>query len=207
MRVDDWCGRRGVVTDAFEVIGFSLLTALLARLRIPLPFTPVPITGQTLGVLLAGATLGARRGFLSQVLYILAGAAGLHVFAGGSLAGPTAGYLWSFPLAALLVGWLVDRGAARRTSSLTAALVLADSCIMASGVLWLSTFVRITIRQALGLGFMPFWEGEVLKIVMVALLLPLTFRSTPLDRLPRQASRPADRLRGTNSRLPVFTDR
>ena len=83
MRVDDWCGRRGVVTDAFEVIGFSLLTALLARLRIPLPFTPVPITGQTLGVLLAGATLGARRGFLSQVLYILAGAAGLHVFAGG----------------------------------------------------------------------------------------------------------------------------
>jgi len=207
VRVDDWCGRRGVVTDAFEVIGFSLLTALLARLRIPLPFTPVPITGQTLGVLLAGATLGARRGFLSQVLYILAGAAGLHVFAGGSLAGPTAGYLWSFPLAALLVGWLVDRGAARRTSSLTAALVLADSCIMASGVLWLSTFVRITIRQALGLGFMPFWEGEVLKIVMVALLLPLTFRSTPLDRLPRQASRPADRLRGTNSRLPVFTDR
>ena len=189
------------------MIGFSLLTALLARLRIPLPFTPVPITGQTLGVLLAGATLGARRGFLSQVLYILAGAAGLHVFAGGSLAGPTAGYLWSFPLAALLVGWLVDRGAARRTSSLTAALVLADSCIMASGVLWLSTFVRITIRQALGLGFMPFWEGEVLKIVMVALLLPLTFRSTPLDRLPRQASRPADRLRGTNSRLPVFTDR
>jgi biotin transport system substrate-specific component len=207
VRVDDWCGRRGVVTDAFEVIGFSLVTALLARLRIPLPFTPVPITGQTLGVLLAGATLGARRGFLSQVLYILAGAAGLHVFAGGSLAGPTAGYLWSFPLAALLVGWLVDRGAARRTSSLTAALVLADSCIMASGVLWLSTFVRITIRQALGLGFMPFWEGEVLKIVMVALLLPLTFRSTPLDRLPRQASRPADRLRGTNSRLPVFTDR
>jgi len=207
VRVDDWCGRRGVVTDAFEVIGFSLLTALLARLRIPLPFTPVPITGQTLGVLLAGATLGARRGFLSQVLYISAGAAGLHVFAGGSLAGPTAGYLWSFPLAALLVGWLVDRGAARRTSSLTAALVLADSCIMASGVLWLSTFVRITIRQALGLGFMPFWEGEVLKIVMVALLLPLTFRSTPLDRLPRQASRPADRLRGTNSRLPVSTDR
>lgn len=86
--VDDWCGRRGVVVDALEVVGFSLLTALLARFRIPLPFTPVPITGQTLGVLLAGAALGARRGFLSQVLYILTGAAGLHVFAGGVAGGP-----------------------------------------------------------------------------------------------------------------------
>lgn len=177
--VDDWCGRRGVVVDALEVVGFSLLTALLARFRIPLPFTPVPITGQTLGVLLAGAALGARRGFLSQVLYILTGAAGLHVFAGGSLAGPTAGYLWSFPLAALLAGWLVDHGAARRALSLTAALVLADSCIMASGVLWLSTFTRVPVRYALVLGFMPFWEGEVLKIVAVALLLPSTFRPRP----------------------------
>ena len=165
--------------DALEVIGLSLLTALLARLRIPLPFTPVPITGQTLGVLLAGAALGARRGFLSQVLYILAGAAGLHVFAGGSLVGPTAGYLWSFPLAALLSGWLVDHGAARRISSLTGTLLLADSCIMASGVLWLSDFARVPVREALGLGFIPFWEGEALKIAVVALLLPSTFRPTP----------------------------
>lgn len=174
--VDDWCERRGVVIDALEVIGFSLLTALLAQLRIPLPFTPVPITGQTLGVLLAGAALGARRGFLSEVVYILTGAAGLHAFAGGSLVGPTAGYLWGFPLAALLTGWLADHGVARRILSLTAALVLADSCIMACGVLWLSRFARISIHEALILGFVPFWAGEVLKIAVVALLLPSTFR-------------------------------
>lgn len=174
--IDDWCGRRGIVTDALEVAGFSLLTALLAQVRIPLPFTPVPITGQTLGVLLAGAALGARRGFLSQVVYVLAGAAGLPVFAGGAPLGPTAGYLVSFPVAALLAGWLVDRGAARWTLSLAATLLAADGCILVTGVLWLSFFLRISVREALVLGFVPFWAGEILKVALVALLLPSTFR-------------------------------
>ena len=76
--VDNWSGRRSAALDLLEIVGFSLLTALLAQIRLPLPFTPVPVTGQTLGVLLAGAILGARRGFLSQTLYLALGAAGLH---------------------------------------------------------------------------------------------------------------------------------
>jgi biotin transport system substrate-specific component len=180
--VDSWCARRSIGTEALQVVGFSLLTAVLAQVRIPLPFTPVPITGQTLGVLLAGVALGARRGFLSQTLYIVMGAAGLPVFAGGgSLVGPTAGYLWSFPLAALLAGWVVDRGAARRTVSLASALLLADACIMASGVLWLSRFARVSVSEAVFLGFVPFWAAEILKIALIALLLPSTFRP---DRRP-----------------------
>jgi biotin transport system substrate-specific component len=113
---------------------------------------------------------------LSEVLYILTGAAGLHTFAGGLLVGPTAGYLWGFPLAALLAGWLVDHGAARRILSLTATLVLADSCIMACGVLWLSRLARISSHEALIPGFVPFWAGDVLKIAVLALLLSSTFR-------------------------------
>ena len=174
--IDDWCGRRGAMMDGLEVLGFSLLTALLAQVRIPLPYTPVPMTGQTLGVLLAGAALGARRGGLSQVVYVLAGAAGLPVFAEGTLLGPTAGYLVGFPVAALLAGWLVDRGAARRTLSLAATLLLADGCILVGGIIWLSVFLKVSVREALVLGFAPFWEGEILKIALVALLLPSTFR-------------------------------
>jgi len=108
--------------DALWTIGFSLLTALLAQIKIPLPYTTVPLTGQTFSVLLSGAVLGSRRGFLSQALYLAEGAAGLPVFAGGTgtfahLLGDTGGYLWSYPLAAALVGWLVERGAGRKTWS------------------------------------------------------------------------------------------
>src|SRR5579864_2125911 len=97
--VDNW-SRSSAALDPMWIAGFSLLTAVLAQIRIPLPFTPVPLTGQTFAVLLAGAALGSRRGFLSQALYLAEGAAGLPVFAGavGSLAhlfGPTGGYLWS----------------------------------------------------------------------------------------------------------------
>lgn len=175
--MDNWSGRRTSTLDVLEVLGFALLTAVLAHVRIPLPFTPVPITGQTFGVLLAGATLGARRGFLSQCVYLAAGAAGLNFFfAHGSLLGPTAGYLWSFPLAAGLAGWLVERGAARNKLSLAASLAAADACILAGGALWLRALLGISLGKALVLGLAPFWAGDLLKISLVALALPVILK-------------------------------
>jgi biotin transport system substrate-specific component len=173
--VDNWSRRRSAGLDLLEIVGFSLLTAVLAQIRVPLPFTPVPVTGQTLAVLLAGAVLGARRGFLSQALYLVFGAAGLHL-AGGSLVGPTAGYLWAFPVAALIVGWLAEGGAARRSWTLVPVLVAANVLILAGGALWLSLSLKVTIRQAIILGVVPFWPGDVLKIGLVAWLVPSLLR-------------------------------
>ncbi|HUI44092.1 MAG TPA: biotin transporter BioY [Terriglobia bacterium] len=181
--IDNWSGKRSALLDLLEIAGFTLVTALLAQVRIPLPFTPVPITGETLGVLLAGVVLGARRAFLSQVLYLAAGAAGLYVFAGGTLTGPTAGYLWCFPLAAVVTGWLVERGAARRSLTLAGALLLADACILAGGTLWLRSFLGVSLGRALRLGAAPFWVGDLFKIALVAaLMVPALKKSRRLSR-------------------------
>src|SRR5437867_606745 len=107
--------RAGALRDITLIVGASVVTALAAQVAISLPWTPVPITGQTFAVLLTGAVLGARRGFLAQALYLLEGALGLPVFAGGAaglakLLGPTGGYLVAFPFAAALVGALCERG-------------------------------------------------------------------------------------------------
>src|SRR5260370_37347565 len=114
---------RNETLDMFWVVGFALLTAALAQIKFKFPFTPVPLTGQTFAVLLSGAVLGSRRGFSSQALYLAAGAMGLPGFAGGGfsfayLLGPTGGYLWSYPLAPALMGWLVGRGATREARRL-----------------------------------------------------------------------------------------
>ncbi len=175
--IDNLYEERSVARDALWVIGFSLLTALLAQLEFRLPFTPVPLTGQTLAVLLSGAVLGSRRGFLSQALYLAEGAAGLPFFAGGAasfvhLVGPTGGYLWSYPLAAGLIGWLVELGAGRSAWRLALSLLLSDAVILVSGGVWLHAFFRIPYRQAWLLGFFPFLIGDVLKVVLVGLSLP-----------------------------------
>ena len=177
--IDNLAHRNTRLLDALWVAGVALLTALLAQVRIPLPFTPVPLTGQTLAVLLAGAALGSRRAFLSQALYLAAGAAGLPVFAGGGtgayLLGPTGGYLWSFPLAAALLGWLVERGAGRRVWTLALSLVLSDALVLTAGVLWLRGVFGVTSRQAWLQGFYPFIAGELLKVGLVTATL-LSFR-------------------------------
>lgn len=175
--VDNFGEHRSATRDALWVVGFSLLTGLMAQLEVRLPFTPVPLTCQTFAVLLAGAVLGWRRGFLSQALYLAEGAAGLPVFAGGGasflhLAGPTGGYLWSFPIAAGLLGWLVERGASRKTWQLAMALALSDTLILVSGATWLHSFFGIPLRQTWWLGFYPFVIGDILKIVLVGVSLP-----------------------------------
>ena len=159
------------------VVGFSLLTALMAQVDIRLPFTPVPLTEQTFAVLLSGAVLGSRRAFASQTLYLASGAAGLPVFAGGGatflhLLGPTGGYLWSFPLAAALTGWLVERGASRGAWKLTLTLFLSDALILASGVAWLHVLHGVAACQAWAYGFYPFIAGDILKVSLVGVSLP-----------------------------------
>jgi biotin transport system substrate-specific component len=162
--------------DAALVLAGSLLIALSAQVAIFLPFSPVPVTGQTLAVLLVGALLGSRRGSLAVLTYVLQGLAGLPVFAGGAfglarLLGPTGGYLVGFVAAAFLVGLLAERGWDRRVSTTAAAMTLGNLVIYATGALWLAAFVG-GLDQALAMGVAPFIPGDLLKIGAAALLLP-----------------------------------
>jgi biotin transport system substrate-specific component len=167
---------RSLATDAVLIVGASLLVAASARVAIPLPWTPVPVTGQTFAVLLTGMLLGWRRGALALALYLLEGAAGLPVFAGGAggaarLIGPTGGYLWSYPLAAALVGWLAERGWDRRPHGAAFAMGIGSAFILLSGGLWLSVFVG-DVAAGFGKGLLSFLPVEMVKVALAAALLP-----------------------------------
>lgn len=172
--------RHALLYDLALVLAGSLLIALAAQVAIKLPFSPVPITGQTLAVLLVAALLGSRRGAAAVLTYIAQGALGLPVFAGGAaglarLAGPTGGYLAGFVVAAFLVGLLAERGWDRRPATTVAAMALGNVAIYALGVLWLARFVG-GLDQAVQLGVLPFIPGDVLKIALAAVLLPAGWR-------------------------------
>jgi biotin transport system substrate-specific component len=182
--IDHVAPSRAAAFDLLSIVGFALLTALLAKLRIDLPFTPVPLTGQTFAVLLAGAVLGWRRGFSSQALYLALGVMGLPVFASGlpgpfAMVGPTAGYLWSFPIAAGLLGWLVERGASRSTWTLAPALLAADLLILACGTGWLSIVSGQPIAVVLQWGVIPFIVSNVVKVAAVGLTMPRLLKNSP----------------------------
>jgi biotin transport system substrate-specific component len=171
--------RQALLYDATLILAGSLLIGLSARLAIRLPFSPVPITGQTLAVLLAGALLGSRRGALSVLAYLGEGVAGLPVFAGGAggiahLAGPTGGYLAGFVLAALVVGWLAERGWDRHPGTTALAMLLGSAAIYVPGLPWLAAFVGG--ERALVLGLYPFLAGDLLKLALAAALLPIGWK-------------------------------
>jgi len=171
--------------DALLVVLGSVLVALSAQVVVPLPWTPVPITGQTFGVLFVGALLGSRRGALAMVAYLLEGAAGLPVFAGGGatlawLAGPTAGYLWSYPLAAWLTGRLAERGWDRRFATAVLALAAGNAVIYAVGLPWLAFYVGI--ERVLVAGFFPFLPGAAVKIAVAAAALTGAWRLVGRER-------------------------
>lgn len=157
-------------------LGFSLLTALAAQVQIPLPWTPVPITGQTFAVLLTGALLGSRLGLLAMIAYLVEGASGLPFFRGGNggvhylLFSPTAGYLLSYPVAAFVTGWLAERGWDRHFLTATAAMALGSIIILFSGWMWLARFMSTT--TAWQQGVQPFLLGDVVKITLASLALP-----------------------------------
>lgn len=147
----------------------SLLLALLARLSIPVPFSPVPITGQTFGILFLGAVLGSRIGILSVIMYIFEGSIGLPVFAGGTmgfmyLLGPTGGYLIGFLPAVYLVGYLSERGWINSFTSAFLTMIIGTSVIFIFGISWLS--VTAGFGTALLIGLYPYIPGAAIKIIL-----------------------------------------
>jgi biotin transport system substrate-specific component len=169
-----------LLKDALLIIGFNVLMILSARASVPLWFTPVPITLQTLAVMLTAATLGSRRGALAMLLYLAEGASGLPVFAAGGgwaylVAAPTAGYLWSYPIAAFVVGWLCERGLDRSFLTAFFAMLPGTIIIYALGVSWLALLLHIGLYKAFVLGMLPFIPGDLIKMVFAALLLPVAW--------------------------------
>jgi biotin transport system substrate-specific component len=163
------------------VVAFASLTALLAQVRIPLGFTPVPVTGQTFAVLLAGASLGARLGASSQLLYLAAGAVGFPVFTGGGsgfeyFTGATAGYLVGFVLAAALVGRLAERGQDRKVNTAITAFLAGSAVVYACGALGLMVTADMDLTTAIAQGVTPFVFGDLLKAVAAGLALPLAWK-------------------------------
>lgn len=166
--------------DLLLVLTGSLFLALLAQVEIPLPFTPVPITGQTFGVLLLGAALGSRRATAAMLTYIAEGAIGLPFFAGGSsglriLTGATAGYLAGFVIAAFVIGLLAERGLERSVRTSLIPFLLGTVIIYVCGALWLATIVG-GLDKALSLGVLPFLLGDFIKLILASLALPAAWR-------------------------------
>lgn len=167
------------------IVGFALVTALLAQFEIALGFTPVPITGQTLGVLLAGGALGLRAGAASQLLYWLLGMIGLPFYAGGdggwqAATGATMGYFVGFIAAAALVGYLAQRGETRNLVTSMSAMALGSFVIYAIGASWLAYRLNIPLASgdpnAISLGVTPFLIGDAIKLVVAGALLPATWK-------------------------------
>src|SRR5712692_399381 len=158
--------------QAAIVIGASLFVALCARITLPLPFTPVPLTLQNFGVLLVGLMLGSRRGFAVLALYLAEGAVGMPVFnptgPGGlaQLLGPTGGFLLAYPLVAGLAGWIMERGE-RTFARAAAAGVLAEVVLFAGGISWLAVLTH-SFAQAVRFGLYWFVFAEVIKVMLAA---------------------------------------
>jgi biotin transport system substrate-specific component len=181
---------RPIARDGLLVLAGTLLMALLARISVPLPFTPVPLTGQTLGVILIGALYGPRLGSLTLLAYLAEGLLGLPVFSLGSSAwsasripglpvilGPTAGYLLAFPLAAWVVGRLANRGWDRGVATALPAMLAGELVILALGFSWLvaATAVltgSVNLAALFVAAVLPFLPGTALKITLAALALP-----------------------------------
>lgn len=167
---------RSLAVQAALIIAGSLLVALLAQVAIKLPFTPIPITGQTYGVLLVGALLGSNRGALSLLLYLGEGGLRLPVYAGGASGWPlgvTGGYLLGFIVAAYVVGYLSERGWDRRLITAAMAMVAGDATIYLVGLPWLAAYVGWS--HVVSLGLVPFLPGDVLKVLLATASLPLAW--------------------------------
>ena len=162
------------VRDVALVVGGAVFTGLSAQIAVPVPGTPVPVTAQTLAVLLTGAALGPWRGLASMVLYVAVGSLGFPWFAdgGSGWGGPTFGYLIGMVLAATLVGALARRGWDRTPLRAALTMALGNLVIYAVGVTWLADSLDLSFATAVDLGMQPFLLGDALKIALAAGLLP-----------------------------------
>lgn len=180
--VDVAAPRSNALMNVLLVVAASLVTAAAAQVEIRLPWTPVPITGQSFAVLLSGLVLGSRRAFLAQMLYLTEGAAGLPFFSGGAaglahLVGPTGGYLMAFPFAAAFTGLLAERGWDRRPVTLFLAMLAGSTIVFGLGLLQLSRFVPADTLLATGL--LPFVPGDLIKSALAAGVFPLVWKLVP----------------------------
>jgi biotin transport system substrate-specific component len=170
----------GWLRDLVLIVSGALFVAILAQVKIPLPFTPVPLTGQTFAVLLAAAVLGSKRGAASMAFYIALGAFGLPVFAGGAagaayLGGATLGYLIGFVIAAYVVGLLAERGLERNVRTSILPFLAGTIIILVCGVAWLSIFLG-SFGKAISAGLLPFVAGDIIKLFAAALALPAAWK-------------------------------
>jgi biotin transport system substrate-specific component len=170
---------------AAAVLFATVLTIAAAQVSIPLPFTPVPFTLQPMVVLLAGAALGPRLGFMSQACYLALGIAGLPVFAASPvlpqgvarLLGPTGGYLMSYPIAAFVAGYLAERGFDRRYLTSVLAMAAGLAIVFTFGVAWLAFGApHVGLSAAIATGLVPFIPADIVKICIAATILPSAWR-------------------------------
>jgi biotin transport system substrate-specific component len=182
-----------VVRDILLVAGAACFVGALAQISIHLSFTPVPITGQTLGVLLAGAALGWRRGAAAMALYAVAGIAGVPWFAGHSSgwAGASFGYIIGFFLAAALCGLLAERRADRSVLRSVPAMLAGEVVIYAAGLTWLALYAHLGPAATISEGLTPFIAGDAIKAAIAAALLPVAWRlAGRRNRTPGQPGTP-----------------
>jgi biotin transport system substrate-specific component len=174
--------RSTALTHAGFIVGGTLFIAALAQIAIPVPGSPVPVTGQTLAVYLIGTTYGARLGFATFSTYLLAGIAGAPVFAPAAtvgiarLTGATGGYLIGMLVATLILGALADRKADQKFKTSFPALIFGSVIVFAFGLIWLNVSLNLTWAQTISAGLTPFIFGEVIKIAITATSLPLIWR-------------------------------
>lgn len=166
------------------VLGAAVVTGLFAQVRIPLPFTPVPIVGTTFAVLLSGAALGPARAATAQLAYLSFGLLGLPLFAGGPdggtgvavVLGSSGGYFFGFVVAAAVVGACARRGLDRSPAGMTAAFALGTAVIYLFGAPWLAVAGGYGPGEALMLGVVPFLLGDAAKALLAGVALPATWR-------------------------------
>ena len=174
--------RSTALTYAGFIVGGTLFIAALAQIAIPVPGSPVPVTGQTLAVYLIGTTYGARLGFATFSTYLLAGIAGAPVFAPAAtqglarLTGATGGYLIGMLVAVLVLGALADRKADQKFKTSFPALIFGSVIVFAFGLIWLNVSLNLTWAQTISAGLTPFIFGEIIKIAITATSLPLIWR-------------------------------
>ena len=177
--------RSSALTQALFVVGGVGFIAALAQISIPVPGSPVPVTGQTLGVLLIGTTYGARLGFITFATYLLAAVAGAPIFAPSEtlpshglarLTSATGGYLVGMLVASFVLGYLADRKADQKFRTSYIALLSGTVIIFAFGLTWLQISLDLTWEKTISAGLTPFIFGEALKIVITATSLPLIWK-------------------------------
>lgn len=176
---DSWA--RSATASVVTVIAATALTALCAQISIPIPGSPVPVTGQTFAVLLTAAALGPIRGAVAQLLYVGLAMAGLPVLAAGSsgvevVLGATGGYLLGFVVAAFVIGLLARQGWSRTPVRVFAAYLVGSAVIYLFGALWLAQVAGQPLSWAVAVGVTPFLVGDLIKAALAAGVLPLAWK-------------------------------